>query len=47
MVTKRIFKLFDKEIDLLTHPEELDSNSDFPLDNKEKRNDEIEDTIDD
>ena len=50
MVTKRIFKLFDKEIDLLTHPEEFKTNDyNEPSNNNEKdtKKDEVEDSIDD
>lgn len=48
MVTKRIFKLFDKEIDLLTHPEELEqaNKNETPVAEEEKKNDEVEDSID-
>lgn len=43
MVTKRIFKLFDKEIDLLTQPEEPDCSNT----NKPTSEEELEDSIDD
>ncbi|RHI87054.1 hypothetical protein [Phocaeicola vulgatus] len=48
MVTKRIFKLFDKEIDLLTHPEESEQTNKYetPIAEEEKKNDEVEDSID-
>lgn len=49
MVTKRIFKLFDKEIDLLTSPEEdygapKKKENDNSKDGKED-NDEVKDTL--
>ena len=49
MVTKRIFKLFDKEIDLLTNPEEdyevsKKKESDSSKEGKED-NDEVKDTL--
>ena len=47
MVTKRIFKLFDKEIDLLTNPENnfvSDSKEDI---SSESEDGEVSDIIDD
>lgn len=47
MVTKRIFKLFDKEIDLLTDPEEQLSTGNDELKSSNDGDGEVSDTIDD
>lgn len=47
MVTKRIFKLFDKEIDLLTNPENKLNSNNEELSSLEDESGEVSDTIDD
>lgn len=47
MVTKRIFKLFDKEIDLLTYPEDKLNSENKELDSSKLGDGDVSDVIDD